>query len=41
MLTRWSRCALAALRPLEPPGAYKSVPRRVLGHDGHVRDTSG
>jgi hypothetical protein len=22
-----------SLRPLEPPEAYKDVPRRVLGHD--------
>ena len=26
-----------SLRPLEPPGAYKDVPRRVLGQDGHSR----
>jgi hypothetical protein len=26
-----------SLRPLEPPEAYKAVPRRVLGHDGRIR----
>jgi hypothetical protein len=25
------------LRPLEPPGAYKDVPRRVRGLDGQIR----
>jgi hypothetical protein len=28
------------LRPLEPPGAYKEVPRRVRGLDGQIRDVS-
>jgi hypothetical protein len=28
-----------SLRPLEPPEAYKAVPRRVLGHDGQIRST--
>jgi hypothetical protein len=27
-----------SLRPLEPPGAYKDVPRRVRGLDGQIRD---
>jgi hypothetical protein len=27
----------ARLRPLEPPEAYKAVPRRALGHDGQIR----
>ena len=27
----------AGLSPLEPPEAYKAVPRRVLGHDGRIR----
>ena len=26
-----------SLRPLEPPEAYKQVPRRILGRDGHSR----
>jgi len=26
------------LRPLEPPSAYKDVPRRVRGLDGQIRD---
>jgi hypothetical protein len=26
-----------SLRPLEPPEAYKAVPRRVLGLDGQIR----
>ena len=26
-----------SLRPLEPPEAYKTVPRRVRGHDGRIR----
>ncbi len=26
-----------SLRPLEPPEAYRAVPRRVLGHDGRIR----
>lgn len=26
--------------PLEPPEAYKAVPRRVLSHEGHIRGTS-
>jgi hypothetical protein len=30
----------ASLRPLEPPEAYKRVPRRVLGNDGQIRGTS-
>jgi hypothetical protein len=25
-----------SLRPLEPPEAYKAVPRRVRGLDGHI-----
>jgi hypothetical protein len=29
----------SSIRPLEPPGAYKAVPRRVLGNDGRIRDT--
>jgi hypothetical protein len=29
-----------SLRPLEPPGAYKAVPRRVLGRDGRIRGTA-
>jgi hypothetical protein len=29
-----------SLRPLEPPDAYHAVPRRILGHDGHIRTTS-
>jgi hypothetical protein len=29
-----------SLRPLEPPEAYKQVPRRVLGDDGRTRRTS-
>ena len=28
------------LRPLEPPAAYKDVPRRVRGLDGQIRDVS-
>ena len=28
----------ASLRPLEPPEAYKQVPRRVLGLDGQPQD---
>jgi hypothetical protein len=27
----------ASLRPLEPPEAYKAVPRRVRGLDGQIR----
>jgi hypothetical protein len=27
----------AALTPLEPPGAYADVPRRILGKDGRIR----
>ena len=30
----------ASLRPLEPPGAYEAVPRRVLGLDGQLREWS-
>jgi len=26
-----------SLRPLEPPEAYKAVPRRVRGLDGQIR----
>ena len=26
-----------SLRPLEPPEAYKAVPRRMLGRDGRIR----
>jgi hypothetical protein len=26
-----------SLRPLEPPKAYKAVPRRVRGLDGQIR----
>src|SRR6185312_11925752 len=26
-----------SLRPLEPPEAYKAVPRRVRGQDGQIR----
>jgi hypothetical protein len=29
-----------SVRPLEPPGAYKQVPRRVLGGGGQIRGTS-
>jgi len=29
----------ASLRPLEPPEAYKAVPRRVRGLDGQIRGT--
>jgi hypothetical protein len=29
-----------SVRPLEPPGAYKQVPRRVLGRGGQIRGTS-
>jgi len=29
-----------SLRPLEPPEAYKAVPRRVRGLDGHIRRTT-
>jgi hypothetical protein len=29
-----------SLRPLEPPEAYRTVPRRVLGHDGRIRDVT-
>jgi hypothetical protein len=39
-ITRWSWCAPGALRPLEPPEAYKAVPRRVRGIDGQIRGTS-
>jgi hypothetical protein len=28
-----------SLRPLEPPEAYKAVPRRVRGLDGQIRRT--
>ena len=31
----------ARLRPLEPPEAYKQVPRRVRGLDGQIRDAGG
>lgn len=26
-----------SIRPLEPPDAYRQVPRRVLGNDGIIR----
>ncbi len=29
-----------SLRPLEPPEAYRTVPRRMLGHDGRIRDVT-
>jgi DDE superfamily endonuclease len=29
-----------SLRPLEPPEAYKAVPRRVRGRDGQIRGMS-
>ena len=29
----------SSVRPLEPPEAYKAVPRRMLGNDGRIRDT--
>jgi hypothetical protein len=30
----------SSLRPLEPPEAYKTVPRRVRGLDGQIRGAS-
>jgi hypothetical protein len=32
-------CA-SSLQPLEPPEAYKTVPRRVRGLDGQIRGPS-
>jgi len=34
VITKWSRCAAGSLRPLEPPEAYKQVPRRLPGCGG-------
>ena len=31
----------ARLKPLEEPGAYADVPRRVHGLDGVIRDWTG
>jgi hypothetical protein len=30
----------STLRRLEPPGAYRDVPRRILGRDGSIRPVS-
>ena len=35
-ITRWVLVRANSLRPLEPPEAYKAVPRRVLGLDGQI-----
>ena len=39
-ITRWVLVRARSLRPLEPPEAYKAVPRRLRGLDGQIRGPS-